>query len=87
MTLLTIFTKQGPPSILQSDDGGEFSNHAHDYVGPQMLLDDVFVDLVIKELKNLWPEWQMVRGSPRHSESNGGVERAIKLSRRSWAGG
>jgi hypothetical protein len=31
--LLTIFTKQGPPSILQIDNGRELSNHAHDHVG------------------------------------------------------
>jgi hypothetical protein len=30
--LLTIFTKQGPLSILQTDIGGEFSNHAHNHV-------------------------------------------------------
>ena len=40
-----------------------------------MVLDDEFIDLVIKEVKNLWPECMMVRGSPRHSESYGGVER------------
>ena len=73
--LFTIFTEIGPPSVLQTDNGGEFSNHAFDYVGRAMLLDDDFIDLIIKELKNLWPGCQMVRGSPRHSESNGGVER------------
>jgi hypothetical protein len=30
---------------------------------------------VILEIKNLWPEVKLVRGSARHSESNGGVER------------
>jgi hypothetical protein len=73
--LFAIFTEQGPPAILQTNNGGEFSGHAHHYVGRQMLLDDEFIDLVIKEVKNLWPDCQMVRGSPRHSESNGGVER------------
>ena len=73
--LLTIFTEQGPPSILQTDNGGEFSGHAHNYVGRMIVLEDEFIDLVIKELKNLWPECQMVRGWPRHSESNGGIER------------
>jgi hypothetical protein len=29
---------------------------------------------VITEIRQLWPECRMVRGSPRHSESNGGVE-------------
>ena len=59
--LFTIFTEVGPPSVLQTDNGGEFSNHAHDYVGRRILLDDEFIDLVIKELKNLmvWckPTW------------------------------
>ncbi len=73
--LLTIFTNLGPPSILQTDNGGEFSNHAHNHVGHCMKLEDEFIDLVIKEIKNLWPECKMVRGSPQHSESNGGMER------------
>ena len=30
---------------------------------------------VITEIQQLWPECRMVRGSPRHSESNGRVER------------
>ena len=30
---------------------------------------------VITEIQQLWPECHMVRGSPWHSESNGGVER------------
>ncbi len=84
--LLTIFTEQGPPSILQSDNGGEFSNHAHNYVGCRMVLDDEFIDLVIKEIKNLWPECMMVRGSPRHSESNGGVERVSQTVQRKLGG-
>jgi hypothetical protein len=88
-SLFTIFTEHGPPSVLQTDNGGEFSNHAHNHVGRRMVLDDDYVDLVIKELKNLWPECVMVRGSPRQSESNGGVERvnAIRPFRRSWGGG
>jgi hypothetical protein len=30
---------------------------------------------VITEIRHMWPDCRMVRGSPRHSESNGGVER------------
>jgi hypothetical protein len=75
MALFTIFTQIGPPELLQTDNGGEFTNAAHDYAGRALSLGDDFIDLVIKELKNLWPDCQMVRGSPRHSESNGGVER------------
>ncbi len=50
------------------------------------MLEDEFIDLVIQELKNLWPECQMVRGSPRHSESNGGVERVNQTVQRKLSG-
>lgn len=33
------------------------------------------MDDVIKEVKQLWPDARMVKGTPRHSQSNGGVER------------
>jgi hypothetical protein len=35
-----------------------------------------FIDEVITEIKQLWPDVKMVKGSARHSESNGGVEHA-----------
>ena len=34
-----------------------------------------FIDNVIKEVKELWPTCKIVRGSPRHCQSQGGVER------------
>jgi hypothetical protein len=71
--------KQDPPRILQTGNGGEFSNHAHNHVGRWMVLEDEFIDLVIKELKNLLPECQMVRGSLQHSELNGGIKRVNQL--------
>ncbi len=40
IALLAIFTEQGPPSILQVDNGGEFSSSATDYFGHRLLLDD-----------------------------------------------
>ncbi len=86
LALLTIFTKQGPPSIPQPDNGGKLSNHVHDHSGRRMLLDDDFVNLVIKELMNLWPECQMVRGSPRYSESTGGVERVNQTVQKKLGG-
>jgi hypothetical protein len=55
--LFTSFTETGPPSILQTDNGSEFSNHAHDHVGRRLVLEDEFIDLVIIELKNLWGPW------------------------------
>ena len=39
-------------------------NHVHDLDGHRMVLEDEFIDLVIDKLKNLWPECQMVPGSP-----------------------
>jgi hypothetical protein len=84
--LFTIFTEQGPPSILQTNNGGEFSGHAHNYVGRRMLLDDDFIDLLIKEVKNFWPDCQMVRGSPRHFESKGGVERVNQTVQKKLGG-
>jgi hypothetical protein len=71
---INIFTKQGPPSILQADKGGEFSGSATDHVGRWMLLDDELINAVISKIKQCWPECQLVWKSPRHSESNGEVE-------------
>jgi hypothetical protein len=51
-----------------------------------MVLEDEFIDIVIKELKNLWHECQMVRGSPRHSESNGGIERVNQTVQKKLSG-
>jgi hypothetical protein len=73
--LLNIFTLLGPPKILQSDNGGEFSQSAMDHHGTCLYLEDQEIDLIINEIKLLWKECKLVRGSPRHSESNGGVER------------
>jgi hypothetical protein len=79
--LFQIITVYGPPMILQSDNRIEFSGAAmttrehHHHIG----LDPAFLDQVIVELKQLWPDCRMVRGSPRHSESNGGVERINRI--------
>ncbi|KAL7286669.1 hypothetical protein TKK_0019056 [Trichogramma kaykai] len=35
-----------------------------------------FVNAIINELKILWPELNIVHGKPRHSQSQGSVERA-----------
>ena len=49
---------QGPPLILQHDNGREFVNN------------------VIARLKNLWLDIVIVRGRPRHPQTQGSVERA-----------
>ena len=71
--LVEFFTLIGPPSILQADNGREFNGAAEISKSD---LSDEFIDQVILEIKVLWPECRMVRGSPRHSQSNGGIERA-----------
>lgn len=58
MELFDIFTLLGAPSILQSDNGREFSNS------------------IVTSLKSIWPELTIVHGKPRHSQSQGSVERA-----------
>ena len=52
--LMTIFMEQGPPSICQMDNGGEFSGATNDSTGIHMHLEDDFIDQVIKEIKNIW---------------------------------
>ena len=42
---------------------------------PQSPLSDGLLAEVITEIRQLWPDCGMVRGSARHSELNGGVER------------
>ena len=56
--LLDTFCTFGAPSVLQSDNGREFSNS------------------VIEELKDMWDKLKIVHGKPRHSQSQGSVERA-----------
>ena len=56
--LIDIFTLIGAPSVLQSDNGREFSNQ------------------IVSNLKEYWPQLQIVHGKPPHSQSQGSVERA-----------
>ena len=70
--LFQIFKVIGPPVILQSDKGREFSDAAQSRTEK---LEDDFLDEVILEIKKLWKGCSMVRGSPCYSPANGGVER------------
>ncbi len=80
VALLEIFTAVGPPMILQSDNGNEFNTAAmtrkqvNKFCGKLVRLTDLELSEIITEVRQLWPECQMVRGSPRHSPSNGGVK-------------
>ena len=73
--LIELFTFIGPPAILQTDNGGEFNYAAFNNKARKEFLSDGFVGDVITEVKRLWPGCLLLRGKPRHSESNGGVER------------
>jgi hypothetical protein len=46
-----------------------------------------FVNCIIDEIKNMWPQLKIVHGKPRHSQSQGSVERAnrdVKDILRAW---
>ena len=73
MALIRIFTMLGAPAILQTDNGREFAKVGKG--GNYNAMDDEDLSDVIGEIYHLWPEVRMVKGRPRHSESNGGVER------------
>jgi hypothetical protein len=66
--------------ILQSDNRHEFNTAAmtwtqvNGFCGKLVQLTDFELFTIITEVRQLGPECQMVRGSPRHSPSNGGVE-------------
>ena len=104
--LFDLFTRIGPPKILQTDNGTEMSGHANmggasegargggrgggrgkrkrddvndasDTSGQSKnvrLTDEDMLE-IISEVKQLWPGCKMVHGRPRHSQSQGGVER------------
>ena len=55
--LYDIFCQFGPPIILQSDNGGEFTSD------------------VIKDLIKIWPSLKLIKGRPRHPQSQGMVEK------------
>jgi hypothetical protein len=66
--------------ILQSDNGNEFNTAAMtgkqvgEFCSKLVGLTNLQLSEVITEVRQLWPKCRMVRGSPRHSPSNGGVE-------------
>jgi hypothetical protein len=86
IALYELFCYIGPPMILQTDNGREFcgatttskqqqQDDDKELAGASSVLSPDMLKDVITEVHKLWPECRMVTGSPRHSESNGGVER------------
>eukprot|EP00956_Cyclotella_meneghiniana_P025953 scaffold55159_cov58-Cyclotella_meneghiniana.AAC.4 len=73
--LFELFTLIGPPKTLKTDNGREFNQVALDGKAEKVYLDEEFIDGVITELCMLWPNSSVVRGTPRHSEPNGGIKR------------
>ncbi len=78
--LIEIFTVIGPPMILQSNNVKEFLQAAmtrrqnDEYSCKLIALTQDDLTKIIAKVRELWPECRMVRGSPRHSPSNGGIE-------------
>ena len=77
--LFNIFCQIGPPMILQADNGREFSSAATTSKqrrnDRQSVISDKLLSDTVTEVRKLWPDCKQVMGTPRHSESNGGVER------------
>jgi hypothetical protein len=91
--LIEIFTVIGLSMILQSDNGKEFLQAAmtrrqnDKYSGKLIALTQDDLTKIITKVRELWPECRMVRGSPRHSQTNGGVEqvnRTVEEKLGSW---
>lgn len=78
--LLDIFTVYGAPAILQSDNGREFTQIAHTNKSKTLEITDDDLDAIITEIASIWPACKMVRGRPRHSQSQGSVERLNRTS-------
>jgi hypothetical protein len=72
--LVRIFSVLAPPSILHTDNGREFARQAN-LKGKAVPLNDDFLDEVVREIAQLWPDCKLVHGRARHSPSQGGVER------------
>ena len=75
--LLRIFSVLGPPCILHTDNGREFSKVAFKGTakGDTSELNEEFMKEVLSEIRELWPKCRLVHGRARHSPSQGGVER------------
>jgi hypothetical protein len=75
---------QGCPLILQHDNGREFVNQVNSGHCNFDLLNHYFTNLfiivykVIGRIKRLWPGCVIVRGRPRHPQTQGSIERANK---------
>ena len=83
MALLEIFSTIGPPTVLQSDNGREFSGLA----GQTDCLEERELQEVVSEIRQLWPGMTIVHGKPRHSASQGSIERAnrhVELKLKHW---
>ena len=86
LALLKMFTLLGAPRILHTDNGTEFSELAN-VAGDMPKTINFDLHEVIEDLKSLWPGCFIVHGRPRHSPSQGSVERANRKFRehiRSW---
>jgi hypothetical protein len=79
VALLQIFSVIGLSMVLQSDNGSEFhgaamNNKQRRNYGQLVRLTNNELAEIITKIKHLCPKCRMVRVSPRHSQSNGGIE-------------
>ena len=82
--LFQIFMTQGCPLILQHDNGREFVNQVISRHSNFYLLKHYYTNLllfiykVVGRIKRLWPGCVIVRGRPRHPQTQSSIERANK---------
>ena len=72
--LYNVFSDIGAPSIIQTDNGKEFSK-LDKKADKKLHIVNINVEEVIKELNQIAPSMKCIHGRARHSQSQGGVER------------
>ena len=75
--LVNIFKNIGVPLIIHTDNGKEFASLANG--AKHIPISDTETDELIGHIRDMWPDAIMVKGRPRHSESQGSIERSNRL--------
>lgn len=86
-TLLQTFCHTGPQSIIQKDNGREFSSIEKTRRGIQSIITNNELTNMIKITKQLLPSIVLVKGAPYYSETNSSVKclnQSIKDKSRAW---
>ena len=75
--LVNIFKNIGVPLIIHTDNGKEFASLANG--AKHIHISDSDTNELIGHIRDMWPGAIMVKGRPRHSESQGSIERSNRL--------